>query len=94
MPGSTVRNEAATARNSGANDLTYQSRPPTGLDVVGGTILPPLLPSVFVVSVGISANCFQAKKRISCTNPEGILVAGTVSNFRGGTLSCIIINEP
>ncbi|KAI2493674.1 haloacid dehalogenase-like hydrolase [Fragilaria crotonensis] len=41
------------------------------------TVLPPLLPSVFVVSVGISANRLQAK-RISCTNPEGILVAGKV----------------
>jgi predicted P-type ATPase len=41
------------------------------------TILPPLLPTVFVVSVGISANRLQ-QHRIACTNSEGILVAGKV----------------
>lgn len=43
-----------------------------------GTVIPPLLPTVFVVSVGISANRLQTK-RITCTNPEGILVAGKVN---------------
>jgi predicted P-type ATPase len=42
-----------------------------------GTIIPPLLPTVFVVSVGISANRLQSK-RISCTYPGGILIAGKV----------------
>jgi magnesium-transporting ATPase (P-type) len=41
------------------------------------TVIPPLLPTVFVVSVGISANRLQ-QKRIACTNPEVILVAGKV----------------
>jgi cation-transporting ATPase 13A3/4/5 len=45
---------------------------------VVGTILPPLLPTVFVVSVGISARRLH-KKRITCTNQEGILVAGKVN---------------
>ncbi len=53
------------------------------------TVFPPLLPSVFVVSVGISANRLHAK-RISCTNPEGILVAGKVSDSRCESLSSII----
>jgi magnesium-transporting ATPase (P-type) len=43
-----------------------------------GTVIPPLLPTVFVVSVGISANRLQ-NKRITCTNPEAILVAGKVN---------------
>jgi magnesium-transporting ATPase (P-type) len=43
-----------------------------------GTVIPPLLPTVFVVSVGISAKRLS-KKRISCTNQEGILVAGKVN---------------
>lgn len=48
----------------------------SGLYVLG-TCIPPLLPTVFVVSVGISANRLQLK-RIACTYPEGILVAGKV----------------
>jgi len=47
-----------------------------GMYVVG-TALPPLLPTVFVVSVGISDNRLL-KKRIACTDSEGILVAGKV----------------
>jgi predicted P-type ATPase len=42
------------------------------------TIFPPLLPTVFVVSVGISAKRLGLK-RIACTYPEGILVAGKVN---------------
>jgi predicted P-type ATPase len=48
----------------------------TGIYIVG-TIFPPLLPTVFVVSVGISSNRLQSK-RISCTFPESLLVAGKV----------------
>lgn len=43
-----------------------------------GTVIPPLLPTVFVVSVGISADRLR-KNRITCTYPEGILVAGKVN---------------
>lgn len=48
----------------------------TGVFILG-TVIPPLLPTVFVVSVGISANRLQSK-RIACTFPEGLLVAGKV----------------
>ncbi|KAL7471342.1 hypothetical protein ACHAXS_011637 [Conticribra weissflogii] len=44
---------------------------------VVGTVLPPLLPTVFVVSVGISCKRLQ-RKRITCTDSRGILVAGKV----------------
>jgi P-type E1-E2 ATPase len=40
-----------------------------------GTLFPPLLPTVLVVSVGISANRLRLKK-IACANPEKVLVAG------------------
>lgn len=56
---------------------------------VVGTVLPPLLPTVFVVSVGISCNRLQ-KKRISCTDSSGILVAGKVKKVffdKTGTLT-------
>jgi magnesium-transporting ATPase (P-type) len=43
-----------------------------------GTVIPPMLPSVFVVSVGISAKRLH-EKRITCTNQEGILIAGKVN---------------
>ena len=43
-----------------------------------GTVIPPLLPTVFVVSVGISAKRLQTK-RITCTYQEGILIAGKVN---------------
>lgn len=43
-----------------------------------GTVIPPLLPTVFVVSVGISAKRLQAN-RITCTYQEGILIAGKVN---------------
>ncbi|KAL7580178.1 hypothetical protein ACA910_012929 [Epithemia clementina (nom. ined.)] len=42
-----------------------------------GTVIPPLLPTVFVVSVGVSAKRLQ-NIRITCTNQQGILVAGKV----------------
>ena len=48
-----------------------------GIYVVAGC-LPPLLPTVFTVSVGISDNRL-AKKKITCTNSESILVAGKVT---------------
>lgn len=48
-----------------------------GIYVVA-TVLPPLLPTCFVVSVGISADRLQ-KKNIACSNPEGILIAGKVN---------------
>jgi len=44
---------------------------------VVGTSLPPLLPTVFTVSVGISDDRL-ARKRIACVNNEDILVAGKV----------------
>jgi magnesium-transporting ATPase (P-type) len=44
---------------------------------VVGTIFPPLLPSVFVVSVAISVKRLQ-QKRICCMHAERILVAGKV----------------
>ena len=80
MHGSTVRNEAPLLKNLKCPHIPTPSRH-AGVFVVG-TILPPLLPTVFVVSVGISAKRLQAK-RISCTNPEGILVAGKVSHSSG-----------
>jgi magnesium-transporting ATPase (P-type) len=54
-----------------------------------GTILPPLLPTVFVVSVGISCNRLLGK-RITCMNAQGILVAGKVEKAffdKTGTLT-------
>jgi hypothetical protein len=47
---------------------------------VVAALLPPLLPTVFVVSVGISAKRLQIK-RVTCKNPEGILIAGKVSFY-------------
>lgn len=45
---------------------------------VMATVLPPLLPTCFVVSVGISANRLQ-EKNIACSNPQGILIAGKIN---------------
>lgn len=59
-----------------------------GMYVVG-TILPPLLPTVFTVSVGVSDDRL-ARKRIACTNSESILVAGKVTRAffdKTGTLT-------
>lgn len=42
------------------------------------TLLPPLLPTCFTVSVGVSDNRLS-KKRISCSQADDILVAGKVS---------------
>ena len=59
-----------------------------GIYVVA-TVLPPLLPTCFVVSVGISADRLQ-KKNIACSNPEGILIAGKVNTAffdKTGTLT-------
>ena len=56
---------------------------------VVGTVFPPLLPSVFVVSVGISCKRLQ-RKRITCTNSTGVLVAGKVKRalfYKTGTLT-------
>jgi predicted P-type ATPase len=56
---------------------------------VVATVLPPLLPTVFTVSVGISDNRL-AKRQIACTNSEGILVAGKVKRAffdKTGTLT-------
>ncbi|KAL7521821.1 hypothetical protein ACHAWX_006509 [Stephanocyclus meneghinianus] len=56
---------------------------------VAGTCLPPLLPTVFVVSVGISCKRLQAQ-RITCTDSTGILVAGKVKKAffdKTGTLT-------
>jgi magnesium-transporting ATPase (P-type) len=44
---------------------------------VVGAVLPPLLPTVFVVSVGISCKRLQ-DIRITCSDSQGILVAGKV----------------
>lgn len=54
-----------------------------------GTVFPPLLPSVFVVSVGISCKRLQ-RKRITCTDSRGILIAGKVKRAffdKTGTLT-------
>lgn len=59
-----------------------------GMFVVG-TILPPLLPTVFTVSVGVSDERL-ARKRVACTNSESILVAGKVTRAffdKTGTLT-------
>mmetsp|Transcript_3397 Transcript_3397/g.6381 ORF Transcript_3397/g.6381 Transcript_3397/m.6381 type:complete len:1061 (+) Transcript_3397:4305-7487(+) len=59
-----------------------------GMFVVG-TSLPPLLPTVFTVSVGISDDRL-ARKRIACVNNEDILVAGKVRRVffdKTGTLT-------
>ena len=56
---------------------------------VVGTVLPPLLPTVFVVSVGISCKRLQGM-RITCTDSRGILVAGKVKKAffdKTGTLT-------
>lgn len=59
-----------------------------GIYVVG-TCLPPLLPTVFTVSVGISDSRL-GKKRIAVANSEGILIAGKVTKAffdKTGTLT-------
>jgi magnesium-transporting ATPase (P-type) len=56
---------------------------------VVGTCLPPLLPTVFTVSVGISDSRL-AKKRIAVANSEAILIAGKVKKVffdKTGTLT-------
>jgi magnesium-transporting ATPase (P-type) len=56
---------------------------------VVATCLPPLLPTVFTVSVGISENRLS-RKRIACSNSEDILVAGKVTRAffdKTGTLT-------
>jgi magnesium-transporting ATPase (P-type) len=56
---------------------------------VVGTILPPLLPTVFTVSVGISENRL-ATQRIATVNAESILIAGKVTRAffdKTGTLT-------
>jgi len=56
---------------------------------VFATALPPLLPTVFVVSVGISQRRLR-RKSVTCTNNESILVAGKVSKAlfdKTGTLT-------
>ncbi|KAL3912222.1 MAG: hypothetical protein SGILL_006969, partial [Bacillariaceae sp.] len=52
--------------------------------------LPPLLPTVFTVSVGISDDRLLRNRRIACTNSENILVAGKVDRAlfdKTGTLT-------
>ena len=59
-----------------------------GIYVVG-TILPPLLPTVFTVSVGVSDDRL-AQKRIATANSESILIAGKVNRVffdKTGTLT-------
>lgn len=56
---------------------------------VVGTVLPPLLPTVFVVSVGISCKRLQ-NNRITCTDSQSVLVAGKVKKAffdKTGTLT-------
>lgn len=53
------------------------------------SVIPPLLPTVFTVSVGVSTDRL-AKKRVACTNSEEILVAGKVKRAffdKTGTLT-------
>jgi magnesium-transporting ATPase (P-type) len=47
-----------------------------GMFVVA-TVIPPLLPTVFTVAVGISDDRLS-RQRIACTQSESILVAGKV----------------
>jgi len=57
---------------------------------VFATALPPLLPTVFVVSVGFSGSRLEQKKRIVCSDNQIILVAGKVSHAlfdKTGTLT-------
>lgn len=59
------------------------------LRFVVGTILPPLLPTVFTVSVGVSDDRL-ARKNIACTQAESVLVAGKVTRSffdKTGTLT-------
>jgi predicted P-type ATPase len=59
-----------------------------GMYVVNSA-LPPLLPTVFTVSVGVSDDRL-ARKRVACTNSESILVAGKVTRAffdKTGTLT-------
>lgn len=59
-----------------------------GMYVVASA-LPPLLPTVFTVSVGVSDDRL-ARKRVACTNSESILVAGKVTRAffdKTGTLT-------
>ena len=54
-----------------------------------GTVIPPLLPTAFVVSVGISCKRLQ-EKRITCTDPTCCLAAGKVNRAlfdKTGTLT-------
>jgi predicted P-type ATPase len=56
---------------------------------VVGTVLPPLLPTVFTVSVGVS-EARLTHRRITCTKNESILVAGKVKTVffdKTGTLT-------
>ena len=53
------------------------------LRFVVATVIPPLLPTVFTVSVGISDDRL-ARQRIACTQSESILVAGKVRLFVKG----------
>jgi len=46
-----------------------------------GTALPPLLPTVFVVSVGIAADRLSSKG-VVCSDPQRLLVAGKVREAR------------
>lgn len=73
----------------GATFLTICPVLVLALRYVVAAILPPLLPTVFTVSVGVSDDRL-AKKRITCTNSESILVAGKVTRAffdKTGTLT-------
>jgi cation-transporting P-type ATPase 13A2 len=60
------------------SSLTKDECSPPSLQFILATIFPPLLITVFVVSVGISASRLQ-KKKITCINSQAILVAGKVN---------------
>jgi cation-transporting ATPase 13A3/4/5 len=52
--------------------------------------LPPLLPTAFTVSVGVSDNRLQKEHNIACTNSEDIIIAGKVKRAffdKTGTLT-------
>jgi len=54
------------------------------------SVMPPLLPTVFTVSVGVSDHRL-ANQRIACTNSEEILVAGKVRRaFFDKTGKCLM----
>eukprot|EP00808_Paulinella_micropora_P026193 g21772.t1 len=85
-----TRTGAQTFKGEILRNILFSARPRFSFDVqielvlcvpadVGhlGTCLPPLLPTVFVVGVGISSQRLF-KERVICTDPKRLLMAGKV----------------